>query len=181
MDFVSGLLHVRHNFTDRREKIPKGKRVRSVPMMEQVLDALGRLKEREHFTGDDDPVFCSSLGGHMDAWALRRRFYRAVDAAGLRRYKVIDGKRRRITFHDLRHAFGTAAISQLDGYKVQSYGPPALLDHAALPPPQAAAGGRAGARAGVRRGRRAAVGGAGGDFGTKRAAKRGRSGRTERT
>jgi integrase len=35
--------------------------------------------------------------------------------------KVIDGKRRRISFHDLRHAFGTAAISQLDGYKVQSY------------------------------------------------------------
>ena len=37
------------------------------------------------------------------------------------RYKVIGGKRRRITFHDLRHSFGTAAIGVLEAYKVQSY------------------------------------------------------------
>src|SRR5215211_2072515 len=92
-------------------RCPKGKRVRSVPMTAAVVDALAQLKEREHFTGDDELVFCSVTGGHLDAWALRRRFYRAINRAGLRR----------IRFHDLRHAFGTAAIGVLDAYRVQSY------------------------------------------------------------
>jgi integrase len=32
VDFIGGLIHVRRNYTDGREKVPKGKRVRSVPM-----------------------------------------------------------------------------------------------------------------------------------------------------
>ncbi len=111
-DFVGGLLHVRKNFTDRREKeYPKGRKVRSVPMTPDVVDALGRLKEREHFTGDEDLVFCNTVGDHLDAWALRRRFYKALEKAELRR----------IRFHDLRHHFGTNAITALDAYAVQSY------------------------------------------------------------
>ena len=50
---MAGLVHVRRNYTDRREKVPKGKRVRSVPMTPDVIDALGRLKGREHFAGDE--------------------------------------------------------------------------------------------------------------------------------
>ena len=96
---------------DGREKVPKGKLVRSVPMMAAVVDALGRMKEREHFTADDDLVFVSTTGSYLDSWAMRRRFYRAIERAGLRR----------IRFHDLRHAFGTAAIGVLDAYRVQSY------------------------------------------------------------
>jgi integrase len=75
------------------------------------LDALARLKGREHFTGDDDLVFASEVGEHLDHYKLRRCYYEALDRAGLRR----------IRFHDLRHAFGTAAISKLDPYAVQSY------------------------------------------------------------
>jgi integrase len=111
VDFVTGLLHVRRNWTDRREKVPKGKKVRSVPMMAQVVDALARHKNRDHFTADDDLVFCNSSGGHLDSWALRRRYYRAIDRAGLRR----------LTFHCLRHTFGTHAVRKLDPYAVQSY------------------------------------------------------------
>ncbi len=111
VDFVNGMLHVRRNYTDRREKAPKGKRVRSVPMTPDVIDALGRHKEREHFAADDDLVFCSTVGGYLDSWALRRRFYRALDRAGLPR----------VRFHDLRHHFGSGAITRLDGYAVQSY------------------------------------------------------------
>jgi integrase len=111
VDFVGGLLHVRRNYTDGREKVPKGKRVRSVPMMPELLDVLAKLKERDEFTGDQDLVFCSQVGGHMDPFALRRRYYRALEKAGLRR----------IRFHDLRHAFGSAAITKLDPYAVQSY------------------------------------------------------------
>lgn len=111
VDFVAGLIHVRRNFTGGREKIPKGKRVRSVPMMPDVIDLLAALKEREHFTGDGDLVFCSEVGGHLDHFELRKRYYAALEAAGLRR----------VRFHDLRHAFGTAAITKLDPYAVQSY------------------------------------------------------------
>ena len=111
VDFFGGLLHVRANYTDRTEKIPKGKRVRSVPMIPEVVDALGKLKEREHFTADGDLVFCNVVGEWLDSWALRRRFNVAIDRAELRR----------IRFHDLRHAFGTAAVQTLDPFKVQSY------------------------------------------------------------
>jgi integrase len=113
VDLVAGLLHVRRSYgaTERREKTPKGKRIRSVPMMPVVVDALAKLKERPHFIADDDLVFCTTVGKHLDAWALRRRFYRAVEKAGVPR----------LTFHDLRHTFGTHVIRELDGYAVQSY------------------------------------------------------------
>ena len=111
VDLVDNLLHVRANYTDRTEKVPKGKRVRSVPMMGEVVDALARLKDREHFADDDDLVFCSLVGGFLDSFALRRRFYAAIKRAGLRR----------IRFHDLRHHFGSLAITVLDPNAVQSY------------------------------------------------------------
>ena len=47
----------------------------------------------------------------MAHWALRRRFYAALDRAGLPR----------VRFHDLRHHFGSGAITTLDAYAVQSY------------------------------------------------------------
>jgi integrase len=111
VDFIGGLLHVRKNYTGGEEKVPKGKRVRSVPMMPDVLSLLATLKEREHFTGDDDLVFVNEVGEHVDHYELRKRYYAALERAGLRR----------IRFHDLRHAFGTAAITKLDPYAVQSY------------------------------------------------------------
>ena len=110
VDFVDVLLHVRRNFTGGREKVPKGKRVRSVPMMPAVIDELAMLKAREGFTDDDDLVFHRE-GEHLDHYGLRRRYYEALDRAGLRRLR----------FHDLRHAFGSAAITKLDAYAVQSY------------------------------------------------------------
>ncbi len=111
VDFVDGLLHVRRNYTGGVEKVPKGKKVRSVPMVPEAIDTLARLKEREHFTGDRDLVFCSETGEHLDDSALRRRFKAALDRAGLRP----------VRFHDLRHAFASAAIQKLDAYAVQSY------------------------------------------------------------
>lgn len=111
VDFVDGLLHVRRNYTGGRDKMPKGKRVRSVPMTGDVLDALAKLKERGDFTRDDDLVFVSELGEYLDHYKLRKRYYGALDRAGLRR----------VRFHDLRHVFGSAAITKLDPYAVQSY------------------------------------------------------------
>lgn len=109
--FVDGLLHVRRNYTDRREKVPKGRKVRSVPMTAEVIDALARLKDRAENVGEEDLVFCNDAGDYLDSWALRRRFYRVLERAGLRR----------IRFHDLRHIFGSTAVTVLDGYTLQSY------------------------------------------------------------
>ena len=92
------------------EKVPKGKRVRSVPMMPAVIDALGSLKDRERFTAADDLVFTRE-GEHLNHFALRKRYYEALERAKLRRLR----------FHDLRHAFGSAAITKLDPHAVQSY------------------------------------------------------------
>jgi integrase len=110
VDFVDGLLHVRRNFTGGVEKVPKGKRVRSVPMMPEVIDALAGLKERKEFIGETDLVF-SREGEHLNHFDLRKRYYAALDRAKLRRLR----------FHDLRHAFGSAAITKLDPHAVQSY------------------------------------------------------------
>jgi integrase len=113
VDFLSGLLHVRRAYDYKRglEKVPKGRRVRSVPMMSEVVDLLGRLKEREHFTADSDLVFCSAVGEHLDYYGHLRRFKKARERADLRDLR----------FHDLRHIFGSTAILALDAYSVQSY------------------------------------------------------------
>ena len=44
VDFVGGLVHVRRNYTGGVDKIPKGKRVRSVPMIPAVIDTLARAQ-----------------------------------------------------------------------------------------------------------------------------------------
>jgi integrase len=119
VDFVGGLIHVRCNYTDKTEKVPKGKKARSVPMTPAVMETLGRLKNRDHFT-DDDLVFCTAAGDFLDDMWVRRRYYKAIEAAGLRRTR----------FHDLRHCFGSLAITVLDGYAVQSY-----MGHAHYRPP----------------------------------------------
>ncbi len=56
-------------------------------------------------------MFANAAGLNLDSWALRRRYYAAIKSAGLRR----------ITFHSLRHCFGSAAITRLDPFAVQSY------------------------------------------------------------
>lgn len=80
-------------------------------MMPDVVDALAQLKERDHFTEDGDLVFCSTVGEHLDYFDHLKRYKESLERAGLRQ----------IRFHDLRHVFGTAAITTLDPYAVQSY------------------------------------------------------------
>ena len=80
-------------------------------MTPHVVDTLARLKERGCLTEDDDLVFSNTAGDYLCAWGLRRRYYKAVKAAGIRR----------LVFPELRHTFGTHAVRMLDGYAVQSY------------------------------------------------------------
>jgi site-specific recombinase XerD len=63
--------------------------------------ALERLSRRGEFTGPDDYVFCSRLGRRLDPSALRRRFERARDAAGLEPLRL----------RDLRHTYGSLLVA----------------------------------------------------------------------
>ena len=71
---------------------------RSVPMAERVAIALSELRERSYYAHDRNLVFCHpETGKPLDRSKLVRRFKQAIDRAGVHR----------ITFHELRHTFGT--------------------------------------------------------------------------
>jgi integrase len=102
VDFLGALVHVKKTWDYKRkvEKMPKGKRVRSVPMMPAVVTALAELKEATAFDGDNDLVFGDEVGEHLDYYEHRRRYLDSLERAELPR----------IRFHDLRHAFGSTII-----------------------------------------------------------------------
>ena len=100
IDWMRRLIHVRRSYTVNKEGPPKSGKVRSVPLIDQAARALDELSRRERWTSDEDLVFVNPVGTHVEASALRRRFYTARDSAGLEA----------IRFHDLRHTFGTIAV-----------------------------------------------------------------------
>lgn len=117
IDFAGQRVQVRRSWSHvaGAEKAPKSGRVRSVPLVPELVPPLDGLSQREHFTDPGDLVFCSIVGEHVDHQALRRRYYAALDRAGLRR----------IRFHDLRHVFGSTAVRAFPLSDVQ-----AMLGHA---------------------------------------------------
>lgn len=117
IDFAGQRVHVRRSYSHPagREKAPKSGKVRSVPLMAELIAPLDALSRREHFTDEDDLVFCSIVGEHLSHDLLRRRYYTALEAAGLRR----------VRFHDLRHCFGSVAVRAFPLSDVQ-----AMLGHA---------------------------------------------------
>jgi integrase len=111
VDFQLQAIRVRASYTHRQLDTPKNKTGRTVPMIDDVAQALARLGQREQFTSMDDLVFPGVAGGHLDDSALRRRFKCGRDAAGLRPLR----------FHDLRHTFGTHAIRTADPRELQEW------------------------------------------------------------
>jgi integrase len=91
--------------------------VRQVPIPRPAAEALARLGQRDEFTGPEDYVFCNRLGGLLNPSALRRRYKRAAEAAGLRPVKL----------HGLRHAAGSVLARTLPLVTVRD-----LLGHAEL-------------------------------------------------
>jgi integrase len=111
VDFANAAIHVRRSLSDGAEGPPKSGRGRTVPMMDEVAQALARLAQRDRFTSDDELVFCSSSGGHLSGRVVSRNFHAARDRAGLRHLR----------FHDLRHTFGTHAIRTADSREVMEW------------------------------------------------------------
>jgi Phage integrase family len=100
--WTEGLIYVarKHTAAARVDGLPKGKKVYSVPMPDQLTTVLDQLSQRGHNTGDDDRVFVGNAkGGAVDRPALRRRWKAAQLRAGLK----LD-----LRLHDLRHTSGAS-------------------------------------------------------------------------
>jgi integrase len=115
--FEREAIRVRASYSYGALTSPKSGRTRTVPMVPAVAARLASLRERGHLIGDEDLVFPGERGEHLDGSALRRRYKAALRRAGLRELR----------FHDLRHSFGSLAISTLSILEVQ-----AALGHASL-------------------------------------------------
>lgn len=111
VDFANERVQVRRNYTDEQMKAPKSGKVRSSPMVPEVMRALDGLSRRGYLTDPDDPVFPTAEGEHGGEWGVRRRFYATLKRADLPR----------VRFHDLRHCFATIAVQKLPVTDVQGY------------------------------------------------------------
>jgi integrase len=119
VSWTSGVIFVRRNLpAGGDEGAPKSGKVRSVPLVDHAARALNLLSHRDHFMGDEDLVFCTEIGRPLNGDTLRDRFYDALNASGLGHLRE---KERPITFHDLRHSFGTLAVQVWPVPEVQGY------------------------------------------------------------
>ena len=81
---VERRLVVHRALSDRTEGPTKSWQARFLPIADPAAEAFRGLSGREEFPGREDYVFCSRFGRLLDGSALRRRFKRAAQAAGLR-------------------------------------------------------------------------------------------------
>jgi integrase len=111
IDEKRGTIHVEKSFTRGTETAPKSGKDRPVPMVEDVRKALATLLLTRGNPRDDELVFPGPGGPyeHLNGDALRDRYFAARDAAELRP----------LTFHQLRHSFGSVAIDKLSAVEVQ--------------------------------------------------------------
>ncbi len=112
VDFTRRTIHVRENWTQGETTTPKGGTERAVPMAEEVAERLARLGQRDHFTADDDLVFCAARGQHVGYKSLKERYRAALRAADLRED---------FRFHNLRHTFGSTVIRHADSREVMEW------------------------------------------------------------
>jgi integrase len=105
IDWHAGLIRVVDNFTRGKFKDTKSHKNRSVPMANRVARALELLSKTSAYRAENELVFCHpETGNPYDPSKLRERFYDAMRAAGMG-HRV--GRKGGITFHALRHTFGT--------------------------------------------------------------------------
>jgi integrase len=106
VDWSASAIRVRRNYTRGNWGTPKSKRSsRALPMADRLAGELDRHFKRSVYQGDDHLVFCHPQTGEpYDASQIRKRFYAAMKAAGMGHRC---GRESGITFHSLRHTFGT--------------------------------------------------------------------------
>ncbi len=98
IDWPARRVRVADSFTRGQFGTPKSGHGRSIPMADRLAAELERHFQRSRFQDDSDLVFCHpETGNVLDPSKLRKRFAKAVRRAGVHE----------ITFHELRHTFGT--------------------------------------------------------------------------
>jgi integrase len=131
IDFDGGMIRIVTSFerVTRSHKAPKSHEARALPLAQEVHDPLYEHFKQSRLNRPDDLVFPHpDTGRELDGSALNDRFKAAVVAASIRPHeyetrkrKMTSGKYKEmtytpITWHDLRHAFGTfLAASGLPG------------------------------------------------------------------
>jgi integrase len=98
IDWAARRIRVADNFTRGQFGTPKSDHGRSIPMADRLAGELERHFQRSHFQDDNDLVFYHpETGNVLDPSKLRKRFATSVSRAQVHA----------ITFHELRHTFGT--------------------------------------------------------------------------
>lgn len=127
VDFAGATLHVRRNApvsapVGSKLKAPKSRHARSFPVIDVAavtLDRVSRHLTRHSLpTGPEALVFPTHEGGLLDDKRVRDEFYRGLVDAGLGYVREKDNP---MTFHDLRHTFGTIAVRVFPLTDVQAY------------------------------------------------------------
>jgi len=127
VDFANATLHVRRNAptsapAGSKLKAPKSRHGRSVPLIDAaatVLDRVSRhLDEHGLPTDAEALVFPTREGAMLDDVRIRKAFYRGLDGARLGHLRTKDNP---MTFHDLRHVFGTIAVRAFPVTDVQAF------------------------------------------------------------
>ncbi len=102
VDFARAALRVETNWTKGRTGTPKGGSGRTVPMADEIANALQCVAQRGHTLAAEDLVFLGTRGAHVDVHGFRRRFYESQVEANVTP---------RRTLHQLRHTFATVCAS----------------------------------------------------------------------
>lgn len=118
VDFAGRVIHVRRNAPSsmparsrRRVKRPKGRRGRSLPLIDQAVEVLRRVEAAGYPCRSDDLVLPTSGAGMLQVGRVRDAFYRGLRRADLGHLR--DKEHNPIVLHDLRHTFGTLAVRKL--------------------------------------------------------------------
>jgi integrase len=98
VDWTASRVRVAESYTRGVFDAPKSHRGRSVPMADRLAGELERHFQRSRWRAERDLVLAHPLTGNvLDASKLRKRFRIAVAHGGIED----------LTFHELRHTFGT--------------------------------------------------------------------------
>lgn len=118
VDFAASRIRIERSYsaTVRVETGTKGRETRWTVLPEQVAQPLARMSQRAHRIGLDDLVFCDEQGSYVDMSAFRRRFKRAVAAAGITRHVRVHDLRHGATT-DMRSVFTADHVQKLVGHK----------------------------------------------------------------
>ena len=97
VDFRTGRLHVRRNWTHGHLGTPKSGRQRSIPLSDDLREVLLAHKKAGKGT---ELVFPAPRGGYLNSNKVKRHLWRGIEEAGVQR----------VTFHELRHSFASQLV-----------------------------------------------------------------------